>query len=95
MIMISAIGRSPAMAAPIAVPRIAASEIGVSTTRRSPNCVVRPSVIWKTPPNGSWMSSPSRNTRSSRSISSRIASVIASFRLIWRVACAISVISAP
>ena len=35
--MISAIGRSPVIAAPIAAPRIACSEIGVSRTRKGPN----------------------------------------------------------
>ena len=35
--MISAIGRSPVIAAPIAAPRIACSEIGVSRTRFGPN----------------------------------------------------------
>jgi hypothetical protein len=36
--MISAIGFRPVMAAPIAAPRIACSEIGVSRTRNGPNC---------------------------------------------------------
>ncbi len=35
--MISATGRSPAIAAPIAAPTIACSEIGVSHTRSAPN----------------------------------------------------------
>ena len=38
--MISAIGRSPVIAAPIAAPRIACSEIGVSRTRNGPNLLV-------------------------------------------------------
>ena len=35
--MISAIGRRPVIAAPMAAPRIACSEIGVSRTRFGPN----------------------------------------------------------
>ena len=35
--MISAMGRMPAMAAPTAAPPMVASEIGVSSTRQSPN----------------------------------------------------------
>ena len=38
--MISAIGRKPVMAAPIAAPRIACSEIGVSRTRNGPKLLV-------------------------------------------------------
>ena len=48
--MISAIGRSPVIAAPMAAPRIACSEIGVSRTRRGPNCSSRPPVALNTPP---------------------------------------------
>ena len=36
--MISAIGLSPVIAAPMAAPMIACSEIGVSRTRNGPNC---------------------------------------------------------
>ena len=44
MIMISATGSIPSMAAPIAAPTIAASEIGVSSTRSWPYFVERPAV---------------------------------------------------
>ena len=40
--MISAIGRSPVIAAPIAAPTIACSLIGVSRTRSGPNSVEQP-----------------------------------------------------
>ena len=40
--MISAIGFRPVIAAPMAAPRIACSEIGVSRTRIGPNCSSRP-----------------------------------------------------
>ena len=63
MIMISATGSRPSMAAPIAAPTIAASEIGVSRTRSWPYFVDSPAVGPDAP--GSAMSSPSRNTRSS------------------------------
>ncbi len=63
MIMISATGSIPSMAAPIAAPTIAASEIGVSSTRSWPYFVDSPAVGPDAP--GSAMSSPSRNTRSS------------------------------
>ena len=66
--MISAIGRSPVMAAPIAAPRIACSEIGVSITRRGPNRSSSPAVVLNTPPAPA-TSSPMSTTRSSRSIS--------------------------
>jgi hypothetical protein len=65
--MISATGRRPAMAAPIAAPAIAVSEIGVLRTRFLPNRSARPSVVLNTPPDA--MSSPSSTTRSSRAIS--------------------------
>jgi len=54
----SAIGRRPFSAEPIAVPMIACSEIGVSSTRRSPKRSNRPSVVLKAPP-AAPMSSPS------------------------------------
>src|ERR1700761_4587387 len=63
MIMISATGSMPSMAAPIAAPTMAASEIGVSRTRSWPYFVDNPAVGPDAP--GSAMSSPSRNTRSS------------------------------
>src|ERR1700753_367335 len=63
MIMISATGSIPSMAAPIAAPTIAASEIGVSSTRSWPYLVNSPAAGPDAP--GSAMSSPSRNTRSS------------------------------
>ena len=47
---ISATGRIPMWAAPAAAPTIAASEIGVSITRSSPNCFAKPSVTLKAPP---------------------------------------------
>ena len=48
--MISAIGFRPVIAAPMAAPRIACSEIGVSRTRIGPNCSSRPTVALNTPP---------------------------------------------
>src|ERR1700759_4038227 len=63
MIMISATGSIPSIAAPIAAPTIAASDIGVSRTRSWPVLVASPAVGPDAP--GSAMSSPSRNTRSS------------------------------
>src|ERR1700692_3746591 len=63
MIMISATGNIPSIAAPIAAPTIAASEIGVSKTRSRPYFVDSPAVGPDAP--GSAMSSPSKNTRSS------------------------------
>src|ERR1700712_4005887 len=63
MIMISATGNIPSIAAPMAAPTIAASEIGVSKTRSWPYLVDKPAVGPDAP--GSAMSSPSRNTRSS------------------------------
>src|SRR6201992_373806 len=63
MLMISATGSMPSIAAPIAAPTIAASDIGVSRTRSWPYFVDRPAVGPDAP--GSAMSSPSRNTRSS------------------------------
>ncbi|MNY36647.1 hypothetical protein D3C86_1711500 [compost metagenome] len=74
---ISAIGFMPYMAAPIATPAIADSASGVSITRSSPNCSCSPLVVVKTPPLTP-TSSPSTNTDSSRSISSFIASRMAS-----------------
>ena len=48
--MISAIGRSPVIAAPIAAPMIACSEIGVSRTRSGPKRSNNPTVALNTPP---------------------------------------------
>ena len=63
--MISAIGRNPVIAAPIAAPRIACSEIGESRTRFGPNLSSRPTVALNTPPAAA-TSSPRNTTRSSR-----------------------------
>ena len=61
--MISATGRMPTIAAPIAAPMIACSEIGVVRTRDLPYLVDRPRVTPTTPPSSSSpMSSPSRMT---------------------------------
>src|SRR5882757_1338623 len=65
MIMISATGSMPSIAAPMAAPTMAASEIGVSSTLSWPYFVDSPAVGPDAP--GSAMSSPSRNTRSSDS----------------------------
>ncbi len=43
-VMISTIGRSPSIAAPIPAPTKPSSEIGVSRTRSSPNSSIRPAV---------------------------------------------------
>jgi hypothetical protein len=66
--MISAIGFRPVIAAPMAAPKIACSEIGVSRTRRGPNCSNRPTVDLKTPP-ALATSSPKKMTSGSRAIS--------------------------
>src|SRR5918997_2509215 len=66
---ISATGRRPYTAAPIAAPAIIPSVSGVSRTRLSPYFAQRPSVAPKTPPFLP-TSSPRTMTRSSRSISS-------------------------
>jgi hypothetical protein len=73
---ISAIGRMPSTAAPMAVPMMPDSASGVSITRIGPNSSMKPSVTLKAPPNTP-MSSPITNTRSSARISSRMASEIA------------------
>src|SRR6266851_1475857 len=73
IVMISTIGRSPSIAAPVAMPINPFSTMGVSTTRLGPNSESSPAVILydpsKTP-----IASPRRNTFSSRSSSSRSAS---------------------
>ena len=63
--MISATGRIPVIAAPIATPRMACSEIGVSQTRPGPNSSNRPAVVLNTPP-AAPMSSPRHTTDGSR-----------------------------
>src|SRR3954463_3460673 len=75
--MISAIGRMPCSAAPIAAPASAISEIGVLRTRSLPNSPSRP---WVTPiePPISAMSSPMMKTSSSSRIAVAIASRTAS-----------------
>ena len=47
---ISATGRRPMSAAPVAPPTIAVSESGVSSTRHGPNSSWKPSVTLKAPP---------------------------------------------
>ena len=74
---ISQTGRSPSTAAPTAVPMIAFSASGVSSTRSAPNSSMKPSVTLNAPPKAP-MSSPRQNTVSSRRISSRRPSEIAS-----------------
>ena len=66
--MISATGRSPVIAAPIAAPRMACSLIGVSRTRAGPNSRSSPGVALNTPP-ASATSSPRNTTFASRRIS--------------------------
>src|SRR4051794_35128023 len=67
--MISATGRMPCIAAPIAAPASAISEIGVLRTRSGPNSSTSP---WVTPiePPISAMSSPMRKTSSSARMAS-------------------------
>ena len=76
-VMISTIGRRPAIAAPTPIPTIVFSEIGVSRTRFSPNSSSIPSLTLKAPWNTP-TSSPIRNTDSSARISSRMAAFSAS-----------------
>ncbi len=66
MNMISSTGRIPDCAAPIATPVIAASLIGVLSTRALPNSSARPAVAVYGPPSAT--SSPRTNTRSSSRI---------------------------
>ena len=75
--MSSAMGRSPVIAAPMATPTIASSEMGVSRTRSGPNRSSRPTVALKTPPAAA-TSSPMKYTVGSRSISWAIPSATAS-----------------
>ena len=72
--MRSTIGRMPTIAAPAAAPMNPASVIGVLRTRSAPNSSTSPSVE---PIMFHATSSPIRNTRSSRCISSSCASRIA------------------
>ena len=75
--MISATGRRPVMAAPMAAPRMACSEIGVSQTRSGPNSSNSPAAVLKTPP-AAPMSSPRHTTAGSRRISLAMPSATAS-----------------
>src|SRR5215831_6165152 len=75
--MISATGRRPVMAAPMAAPRMACSLMGVSRTRCGPNSSSRPTVALNTPPAAA-TSSPRNTTRSSRRISCAIPRATAS-----------------
>src|SRR5512140_2628716 len=73
---ISATGRRPFIAIPIAIPTIPTSFSGVSITRSGPNRWSNPSVARKTPPPRP-MSSPRTQTDGSRAISVASASLIA------------------
>jgi hypothetical protein len=75
--MISAMGFNPVMAAPMAAPKIACSEIGVSRMRRGPNSSNNPTVALNTPP-AAPMSSPRNTTFSSRRISCAMPAATAS-----------------
>src|SRR3954452_24907858 len=77
---ISATGRSPWSAIPIATPTMPDSARGVSITRRSPNSCRNPSVMRKTPPRTP-TSSPRTTTRSSVAIASWRVSFTAVTRL--------------
>src|SRR5512144_1689824 len=73
---ISATGRRPFIAIPIAIPRIPPSFSGVSITRSGPNRRSNPSVARKTPPSRP-TSSPRTQTDGSRAISVASASLTA------------------
>src|ERR1700749_4533020 len=75
--MISATGRMPCSAAPIAAPASAISEIGVLRTRSGPNSASRPCVTPIEPPISA-MSSPMMKTSSSSRIAVASASRTAS-----------------
>ena len=77
MYMISATGLRPIIAAPMAAPTIAISEMGVSLTLSGPNSSRRPLVTLKAPPYAP-MSSPIRTTLSSLCISCLRPSLMAS-----------------
>ena len=91
--MSSAIGRNPVSEAPAAAPMIADSEIGVSIIRSAPNSVYSPAVSPITPPDFSpsppdpprppATSSPNKITFGSNRISTLMASVIASRKVIF------------
>ena len=91
--MSSAIGRKPVREAPAAAPIIADSEIGVSIILSAPNSVYNPAVRPITPPDFSpsppdpprppATSSPNKITLESNRISTRMASVIASRKVIF------------
>ena len=66
--MISAMGLSPVIDAPMAAPMMACSEIGVSLTLSGPNSSSSPTVVLNTPPAAA-TSSPRKTTSSSRRIS--------------------------
>jgi hypothetical protein len=74
---ISATGFIPSIAAPIEAPTIRFSASGVSRTRSAPNSSTNPSVTLNAPPKAP-MSSPRQKTLSSRRISVRSPSEIAS-----------------
>ena len=76
-VMISAMGKRPVIAAPMAAPMMACSEMGVSRTRLGPKRSNRPTVVLNTPPAAA-TSSPRKITRSSRSISCAIPAATAS-----------------
>src|SRR3990170_5606066 len=82
---ISATGRRPLSAIPIAIPTIPDSESGVSITLFSPNRSHSPSVARKTPPLFP-MSSPRRTTAGLRSISPASAELIAWMSVIVAIA---------
>src|SRR5690625_2462264 len=86
----SAIGRIPSVAAPIAAPIKAVSEIGESMIRSGPNRSKIPSVDPKIPPYFP-TSSPNTNTSSFFSISKAIASAIALFPVNNRCFFAVSI----
>ena len=77
IVIISTTGRRPNMAIPTAVPAIPASAIGVSITRFGPYFFSIPAVM-RNVPSYTPMSSPMMRTFGSRSISSIMASRIAS-----------------
>src|SRR5512140_2838385 len=82
---ISATGRRPFIAIPIAMPTIPVSFSGVSITRSGPNRGHNPSVARKTPPSRP-TSSPRMQTDGSRAISVASASLIALISLTSAIA---------
>ena len=73
---ISATGRNPAIAMPVAMPAMRLSANGVSMTRSLPKRFMRPSVARNTPPTAP-TSSPSTTTDPSASISTASAELMA------------------